>query len=430
MKEYQLHGLRALAQSPKGTVPAFLQAPATQGAWRFHHALEDYGPTPLVRLNGLAEELGLGGVFVKDESHRFGLNAFKGLGGIYALSRAVARELGLPAEVTLEELQAPSVQKEVRNMVFVTTTDGNHGRGVAWAARKLGCEAHVYLPAGSAPARAQAILDAGAVEARVLPLGYDDAVRYAAQQAQEKGWTLIQDTSWPGYEEIPTWIVQGYTTLAREAADQLAEAGVDRPTHVFLQAGVGAMAGGVLGYLADRYGAQAPVFAVVEPENVAGIYASAQAGDGQPHPAQGPGETIMAGQHCAERRRGQIEPQPPGMPEADRQRAQHSQHKQRVPLRQTNRRKRQCGAAPYQPEQPLEPETQHEGRQVRDCRQKRHSAAYQQQDAQLQGGLDHPDDQQVAEHPDQAGRHAVGHQHRQRGKAGKHCRLHRLCHLA
>ena len=209
MKEYQLHGLRALAQSPKGTVPAFLQAPATQGAWRFHHALEDYGPTPLVRLNGLAEELGLGGVFVKDESHRFGLNAFKGLGGIYALSRAVARELGLPAEVTLEELQAPSVQKEVRNMVFVTTTDGNHGRGVAWAARKLGCEAHVYLPAGSAPARAQAILDAGAVEARVLPLGYDDAVRYAAQQAQEKGWTLIQDTSWPGYEEIPTWIGPG-----------------------------------------------------------------------------------------------------------------------------------------------------------------------------------------------------------------------------
>ena len=96
MKEYQLHGLRALAQSPKGTVPAFLQAPATQGAWRFHHALEDYGPTPLVRLNGLAEELGLGGVFVKDESLRFGLNAFKGLGGIYALSRAVARELGLP----------------------------------------------------------------------------------------------------------------------------------------------------------------------------------------------------------------------------------------------------------------------------------------------------------------------------------------------
>lgn len=300
MKEYQLHGLRALAQSPKGTVPAFLQAPATQGAWRFHHALEDYGPTPLVRLNGLAEELGLGGVFVKDESHRFGLNAFKGLGGIYALSRAVARELGLPAEVTLEELQAPSVQKEVRNMVFVTTTDGNHGRGVAWAARKLGCEAHVYLPAGSAPARAQAILDAGAVEARVLPLGYDDAVRYAAQQAQEKGWTLIQDTSWPGYEEIPTWIVQGYTTLAREAADQLAEAGVDRPTHVFLQAGVGAMARRRAGILGGPVWGPGAGLAVVEPENVAGIYASAQAGDGQPHPAPGPGGDIMAGLNCAE----------------------------------------------------------------------------------------------------------------------------------
>ena len=127
MKEYQLHGLRALAQSPKGTVPAFLQAPATQGAWRFHHALEDYGPTPLVRLNGLAEELGLGGVFVKDESHRFGLNAFKGLGGIYALSRAVARELGLDefhAELLpgdkvdqVERLLAQKQPKE--NLVFV-----------------------------------------------------------------------------------------------------------------------------------------------------------------------------------------------------------------------------------------------------------------------------------------------------------------------
>ena len=219
MKEYQLHGLRALAQSPKGTVPAFLQAPATQGAWRFHHALEDYGPTPLVRLNGLAEELGLGGVFVKDESHRFGLNAFKGLGGIYALSRAVARELGLPAEVTLEELQAPSVQKEVRNMVFVTTTDGNHGRGVAWAARKLGCEAHVYLPAGSAPARAQAILDAGAVEARVLPLGYDDAVRYAALLSRTPAGPamrrfplgLSRDTPpWPGKRRT-NWPRRGLT---------------------------------------------------------------------------------------------------------------------------------------------------------------------------------------------------------------------------
>ena len=141
-------------------------------------------------------------------------------------------------------------------------------------------------------------------------------------------------------------------------------------------------------------------------------------------------ETQPHGQHCAERRRGQIEPQPPGVPEADRQCAQHNQNKQRVPLRQANRRKRQCGAGLYQPEQPLEPETQRKGGQVRDCRQKRHSAAHQQQDAQLQGGLDHPDDQQVAEHPDQTGCHAVGHQYRQCGKAGKHCRLQRLCRMA
>ncbi len=300
MKEYHLEDIAALEQQPRGQVPDFLRAEATQGAWQFHHTLAEYAPTPLVPLPGLAQQLGVGAIFVKDESHRFGLNAFKGLGGIYALTRTIGRELGLGEDLTFHQLLAPAIREKVRDMVFVTTTDGNHGRGVAWAAHKLGCEAHVYLPAGSAPARAQAILEVGAAEAAILDLGYDDAVRYAAQMAREKGWYLIQDTSWPGYEDVPTWIVQGYTTLAREAADQLAQAGVARPTHVFLQAGVGAMAGGVLGYLADRYGEDRPLFAVVEPENMACIYASAQAGDGQPHPAQGNGQTIMAGLNCGE----------------------------------------------------------------------------------------------------------------------------------
>lgn len=251
MKEYHGSGICALEHLPQGEVPAFLRAPATQGAWTFHHTMAEYAPTPLVRLPGLAKTLGVGEVFVKDESHRFGLNAFKGLGGSYALARRVAQVLGLPEGITLQQLQRPEIQQQVRQMTFVTTTDGNHGRGVAWAARKLGCQAHVYLPAGSAPVRAQAILDAGAAEARILDLAYDEAVTYAARMAEEKGWHLIQDTSWPGYEEVPAWIVQGYATMAREAAEQLAAAGVQRPTHVFLQAGVGAMAGGVLGCLAD-----------------------------------------------------------------------------------------------------------------------------------------------------------------------------------
>lgn len=298
MKEYHGSGIRALEHLPQGEVPAFLRAPATQGAWTFHHTMAEYAPTPLVRLPGLAKTLGVGEVFVKDESHRFGLNAFKGLGGSYALARRVAQVLGLPEGITLQQLQRPEIQQQVRQMTFVTTTDGNHGRGVAWAARKLGCQAHVYLPAGSAPVRAQAILDAGAAEARILDLAYDEAVTYAARMAEEKRWHLIQDTSWPGYEEVPAWIVQGYATMAREAAEQLAAAGVQRPTHVFLQAGVGAMAGGVLGCLADWYGGDLPCFGVVEPETIPCIYASAQAGDGKARQVPPKGQTIMAGLNC------------------------------------------------------------------------------------------------------------------------------------
>lgn len=296
----QQDGLRAMAQTPHGDVPAALRAEATEGAWRFHHTLTDYAPTPLRALDGLAGALGLGKVFIKDESYRFGLNAFKGLGGIYALSRAAARALGLPEDLAFSDLQKPELQERLHQLVFVTTTDGNHGRGVAWAAHRLGCEAHVFLPKGSAQARAQAILDVGAAEATILPLSYDDAVRYAAQQAEERGWLLIQDTSWPGYETVPGWIVQGYTTLAHEAVAQLREAGVEAPTHVFLQAGVGAMAGGVLAHLADHYGEKKPRFAVVEPEDIPCIFASAAAGDGEAHPYLAEKQTIMAGLNCGE----------------------------------------------------------------------------------------------------------------------------------
>lgn len=296
MQETRWEGLSLLSHTPQGEVPPFLRPAATEAPWAFHHTLPDYAPTPLVRLPGLARALGVGEVLVKDESHRFGLNAFKGLGGIYALARAAGEVLGLAGPLTWESLQTPAARQALAGVEFVTATDGNHGRGVAWAARRLGCRAHVYLPAGSVPARAQAILDAGAVEAEILPLSYDDTVAHAARLAREKGWRLIQDTSWPGYEDVPAWIVQGYTTMAWEAAEQLEGLGLARPTHVFLQAGVGAMAGGVLGYLAARYGEAAPDFLIAEPEDIPCIYASAQAG--QPCRVEGQAGTIMAGLNC------------------------------------------------------------------------------------------------------------------------------------
>lgn len=295
-----LHAVGAPAD-PGAAAPAFLSPEATAGAQQVHRSLAGYRPTPLVRLDGLARRLGVRAVFVKDESHRFGLNAFKGLGGLYALFRLVCRALDLdPRATTFADLQRPALQEQVQRMVFVTATDGNHGKGVAWAAGQLGCEAHVLMPRGSSPVRARAIRDAGCAEVTITDLGYDDAVREAARLAQEKGWILVQDTSWPGYEQVPRWIIQGYTTMAAEAADQLAEAGFSAPTHVLVQAGVGAMAGGVLGYLAHRWKGRRPQFATVEPDGAACIYQSALAGDGAPHAAKGSGSTIMAGLNCGE----------------------------------------------------------------------------------------------------------------------------------
>lgn len=285
--------------TPESTPPDPFDLACAQAARRFHSSIPEYAPTPLVSLPSLAAKTGVASIHVKDESYRFGLDAFKVLGGSYSIARKLGELLDIPAEdLSYELLTSREIHDKTGTLTFVTATDGNHGRGVAWAARQLGCRAHVYLPAGSVPARAQAILDAGAAQAEILPLSYDETVQYAARMAEAHGWQLIQDTSWPGYEAVPTWIIQGYTTMAREAADQLAQAGHPRPTHIFLQAGVGAMAGGVLGCLAARYGDQAPVFVSVEPEDIPCIYRSALAGDGQPHTVAGEAGTIMAGLNC------------------------------------------------------------------------------------------------------------------------------------
>lgn len=303
MKEYQASYIRAVKNESvshkKG--PDFLNPEAVAPAYHLHQSFEEYSPTPLVCLKGLTQKLGVKAVFVKDESKRFGLNAFKGLGGLYALTRIICRELGLDeTQVTFRELKDPRWKERIESMEFVTATDGNHGKGVAWTASMLGCRAHVYMPAGSSEIRAEAIRGIGNTEVKIMETGYDDTVRYAAEMADKNGWHLVQDTSWKGYEEIPSWIIQGYTTMGEEAVQQLEEAGYKRPTHVFLQAGVGAMAGSIVGYLANRYEENRPVFAVVEPENMACIYQSARMNDGKPHPAVDTGPTMMAGLNCGE----------------------------------------------------------------------------------------------------------------------------------
>lgn len=273
---------------------------ALERASRFHKTIPGYAPTPLVSLDHLARKLGVTQVLVKDESKRFGLNAFKALGGSYAMARCLGQRLGWPEEkLTFEALMAPEVREKLGELTFVTATDGNHGLGVAWAARQLGHKSVVYMPKGSAQERLDNIRAQGA-QAEITDLNYDDAVRLANRMGQEHGWILVQDTAWPGYEEIPAWIMEGYTTIAWELFQQLEDLGGRMPTHLFLQAGVGSFAGAMLGSFAARMGKDCPITCIVEPDRADCLYRSARAADGQLHPVTGEMNSMMAGLCCGE----------------------------------------------------------------------------------------------------------------------------------
>lgn len=277
-----------------GEISALFSRQQAQQARHFHQKIGGYQPTPLYALDELAALFGVDKILVKDESQRFGLNAFKMLGGSYAIARLLCEKYGLAIEeLSLNDLKTRITEK----MTFATTTDGNHGRGVAWAAKQLGQNAVVYMPKGSAQERVDAILRLGA-ECIVTDMNYDDTVRFTMQTAQKNGWEVVQDTAWDGYTKIPTWIMQGYATLADEAVEQMSAMGVTRPTHVFLQGGVGALAGGVLGYLVDVYGARNLHSVIVEPELADCLYRSGV--KGQIVNVGGEMATIMAGLACGE----------------------------------------------------------------------------------------------------------------------------------
>lgn len=263
---------------------------------RFHESIPVYNRTPLVHLRGLGEKLGVKGIYVKNEAERFGMKAFKGLGGTYAMFRILCRELGLdPEKVDFSEFQKKETREKTAKYTFVTATDGNHGKGVSWASGLFGAQAYVYMPKGTVKAREEAVRQAGPAEVTVTDWNYDDTVKYAKKMSEEHGWFLIQDTSWDGYEEIPGWIMEGYLTMASEAAEQIEALG-EIPTHVFLQAGVGSMAGAVAGYLVNHYGKKAPKFLIVEPDVADCIFKSGEAGELRS--VDGAPETIMAGLNC------------------------------------------------------------------------------------------------------------------------------------
>lgn len=288
--------------------------PKTEDAWlnsmgvdevekvlTFHRSFPQYALTPLAALAHTAKKLGLGALFVKDESHRFGLNAFKVLGGSYAMAseiaRAVGREIG---ETDYAYLTGEQFKEEYGQATFFTATDGNHGRGVAWSARQLGQKAVVLMPKGTVKSRFDNIAREGA-QVTIEDANYDACVRRACALAgQAERGVVVQDTAWEGYERVPMRIMQGYGTMAYEAAEQLKAAGYERPTHVFIQAGVGSLAGAIAGYYANLYGENCPKLIVMEADAADCHYQSALAADGQIRIVTGDLDTMMAGLACGE----------------------------------------------------------------------------------------------------------------------------------
>ena len=270
-----------------------LGSAAAQRVRGYHASIPGFEQTPLRALKNLSAGLGVKGFYVKDESFRLGLNAFKALGAGYAMGKWIGERLGIADEaLTFDRLVRDEAKMRLGRITFVCATDGNHGRGVAWMARLMGQDCVVYLPKGTAPQRLKNIQACGA-RAEILMMNYDECVALAAQNADKYGWALVQDTAFEGYEKIPAWIMQGYLTMAGEAIEQMQDT---VPTHVFLQAGVGSMAGAASALLARHYGDRKPLIIITEPDKADCIYRTARQGSLQT--VGGDMDTIMAGLAC------------------------------------------------------------------------------------------------------------------------------------
>ncbi|MGO4830938.1 diaminopropionate ammonia-lyase [Rhizobiaceae sp. 2RAB30] len=288
------HAVTEKGPAPRAQLIAALGGDGRARAQAFLETLPGYRPTPLIALPALAKASGIGALHVKDEGKRFGLKSFKALGGAYAVISLVLEEAGrrLGRGLSPTDIASQDVRAIVATMTVACATDGNHGRSVAWGAELAGAACEIFIHAGVSEGRAAAMAAFGAHINRIQG-SYDDSVALAAEMAAARGWTVVSDTSWEGYETIPLTVMQGYTAMIGEALDASAEP----PTHLFLQAGVGGMAAAVASYATQRLGAAAPKVVVVEPERAACLYATARAGRLVTIPHGEP--TIMAMLECA-----------------------------------------------------------------------------------------------------------------------------------
>lgn len=283
-------------RQPLGAPDAEMFGPdAAREVQRFLDLREDYAPTPLVQLPGLAKSLGVAAIGIKDEGKRLGLGSFKALGGAYATVRLAvekaAHKTGRPIDIA--DWRSSEVANAAVEMTITCATDGNHGRSVAQGAQLIGVKCVIFVHDGVSEARCEAIARFGARIVRVQG-DYDDSVAEAARAAEANGWTVVSDTSWPGYERIPRLVMQGYTALLREALVEMPSP----PTHVFIQAGVGGIAATVAAHFAAIFGSNRPFLTVVEPSSAACLFESANIG--RPTHINRSRPTIMAMLECYE----------------------------------------------------------------------------------------------------------------------------------
>lgn len=256
----------------------------------------DYQVTALHTLPALAKDLGIQALYYKDESTRFGLKSFKALGGAYAVFRFIQHSVAAQYDGYLpnpQEILSGKYAHIISTLTVTCATDGNHGRSVAWGAQLFGCHCVIYIHATVSEGRRAAIARYGAEVIRVKG-NYDDSVQHAATQAAEQGWTVVSDTTYEGYRDIPIDVMHGYGVMSREIIAQFESP----PTHVLVQAGVGALAASVCAAFWQAWGSQRPIFIMIEPEQADCFFQSGQVGE--PVAVRGALDTVMAGLACGE----------------------------------------------------------------------------------------------------------------------------------
>lgn len=265
----------------------------------FHKALPNYKPTPLRKLIKLARILGIGELYIKDEGHRFDVKAFKPLGASYAIYRFLKKEWvkRFTSEFNFNSFKDKKKIEKLGRFTFCAASDGNHGKAVAWTAGQLGQKAVIYMPAGTVKARIDSIESEGA-KVFVINGTYDDCVKRVSLEVRKNKWVEVADTAYKGYTEIPSWILNGYTTIFREMEETINLNGKVNVDYVFLQAGVGAFAAAGASYYVRKYLKKRPALICIEPQEAAGFLDSIEFGRGQPIAAKGKMETIMAGLNC------------------------------------------------------------------------------------------------------------------------------------